>query len=41
MYRYYQDWKIVRAKNALAILRVRQEIAREREAQRGGVIKQP
>jgi len=34
LYRYYQDWKIVKAKNEMAILRVRQELAREREAQR-------
>jgi len=40
LYRYYQDWKIVRAKNALVMLRVRQQIAREREAQRSGVIEQ-
>lgn len=33
LYRYYQDWKIIKAKNQMTILRVRQELARKRETQ--------
>lgn len=34
LYRYYQDWKIFDAKLRVALLKVRQDLARKREEQR-------